>query len=136
MVSRKLPMETLQKLHVSNRLYIEQVTSHLMLLLSAKACSETAKRNSVCLEIPFNRNSCLTETSQFICVANQLTSFFVMREVWEFRLISGWGVFRWVHGFCRFLGELSVNLRRLCVFDGSFLKGGLNWVLYFAWRNF
>ena len=52
MVSRKLPMQTLQKLHLSNRLYIEQVTCHLlMLLLSARACSETTKQNSVCFEI-------------------------------------------------------------------------------------
>ena len=49
LVSRKLPM---QKLHLSNRLCIEQVTCHLlMLLLSARACSETAKQNSICFEI-------------------------------------------------------------------------------------
>ena len=42
-------------LHLSNRLYIEHVTCHLlMLLLSARACSETAKRNSVCFEISFD----------------------------------------------------------------------------------
>ena len=36
-------MQTLQKLHLSNRLYIEQVTCHLLMpLLSSRACSETA----------------------------------------------------------------------------------------------
>ena len=41
-------MQTLQKLHLSNMLYIEQVTCHLMmLLLSSRACSETAKRNYI-----------------------------------------------------------------------------------------
>ena len=39
LVTRKLPMQTLQKLHLSNMLYIEQVTCHLMmLLLSSRAC--------------------------------------------------------------------------------------------------
>ena len=52
MVSRNLLVENLQKLHLSNRLYIEQVTCHLLMpLLSSRACSETAKQNSVCLEI-------------------------------------------------------------------------------------
>ena len=56
MLFRKLPMQTLPILHLLNRLYIEQVTCHLlMLLLSARACSETVKRNSVCLEIPFSQ---------------------------------------------------------------------------------
>ena len=83
-------MQTLQKLLLANRLYKEQVTSHLlMLLLSATACSETAKRNSVCFEIPFERSSSLMETSQLICVANWLTAFFLMREEWGIRLISG-----------------------------------------------
>ena len=96
-----LPLQTLQKLHLSNRLYIEQVTCHLLtLLLSARACSDTAKRNSVCLEIPFGRGSSLMETSQLICVANRLTGFFVICEVRGFCMISGWGIFRWAHGFC------------------------------------
>ena len=81
-------MQTLQKLHLSNRLYI--VDHLLMLLLSAKACSETAKWNSVCLEIPFDKSSSFMETSQLICVANRLTGFFVIREVREFCMISGW----------------------------------------------
>ena len=51
MVSRKLLMQTLRKLHFSNRLYIEQVTCHTWLLLSARACSETTKQNSDCFEI-------------------------------------------------------------------------------------
>ena len=104
-------------------LYIEQVTCHLlMFLLSARACSETAKRNSICLEIPCDRSSSLMETSQIICVANRLTGFFVIREVREFCMISGWGVFRWAHGFCRFLDELPVSLWRLCVFEGKFSR--------------
>ena len=70
-------MQTLQKLHLSNRLYIKQVTCHLlMLLLSARACSETAKRNSVSFEISFVRISSLIETSQLICVASWFTVFF------------------------------------------------------------
>ena len=126
-------MQTLQKLHLSNRLYIEQVTCHLlMLLLSARACSETAKWNSVCLEISFERSSSLMETSQLICVANRLTGFFVIRGVRGFRMISGWGVFRWAHGFGRFLGELPVGLRRLCVFDVSFLAAGLGEISIFC----
>ena len=121
------------KWHLSNRLYIEQATCHLlMLLLSARACSETAKRNSVCLEIPFDRSSFLMETSQLICVANRLTGFFVIREARGFCMNSGWGVFRWTHGFCRFLGELLVNLGRLCVFDGSFLAGDLGGISEFC----
>ena len=126
-------MQTLQKLHLSNRLYIEQVTCHLlMLLLSARACSETAKRNSACLEISFDRSLSLMETSQLICVANRLTGFFVTREVRKFCMISGWGVFRWAHGFCRILGELPVNLRRLSVFKGSFLAWGLGGISVFC----
>ena len=118
-------MQTLQKLHLSNRLYIEQVTSHLSILLSsARACSETAKQNSVCFEIPFDRSSSLMKTSQSICVKNLLTAFFVMREVLGFRLISGWIAFRWGRGFCRFLGGLSMNLQILCFFNGNFLAGG------------
>ena len=69
---------------------MEQFTCHfLVLLLSARACSETTKRNSVCFEIPFHRSSSLTETSQLICVANWLTPFFVMCEVRVFRLSLG-----------------------------------------------
>ena len=37
-------------------------------------------------------------------------------EVRGFRLTSGSGVFRWAHGFYKFLVELPVNLRRLCIF--------------------
>ena len=82
-------MQILQKLHLSNRLYIEQVTCHLLMpLLSSRACSETAKQNSVCLEI-------MPNTSQVICVGNCLTAFFPMRELRGFQLISGWGVFLW-----------------------------------------
>ena len=44
-------MQTLQKLHLSNRLYMEQVTCHLLMpLLSLRACSEAAKQNSFGLE--------------------------------------------------------------------------------------
>ena len=46
-----------------------------MLLLSSRACSETAKRNSVCFEISFDKSSSLIETSQLIWVANWLTAF-------------------------------------------------------------
>ena len=75
-------MQTLQKLHVSNGLYTEQVTCHLlMLLLSARACLETAKRDSACFEISFDKSSSFIEISQLICVANWLTGFFVMCEV-------------------------------------------------------
>ena len=134
MVSRKPPMQTLQKLHLSNRLYLEKVTCYLlMLLLSARACSETAKWNSVCFEISFDRGLSLIENSRLICIGNWFTAFFVMHEVRGFRLISGWGVFRWAHGFCRFLVELPVNLRRLCIFfDGDFLAGGLGEVSVFC----
>ena len=76
------------------------------------------------------------ETSQLISVANWLTAFLVMRDVRGFCLISGWAVFRWVHSFFRFLVELSVSLRRLCVFDGDFLAGEMGGFLYFAERNF
>ena len=51
-------------------------------LLSARASSEAAKRNSVFLEISFDRSLSLIETSQLICVANWLTGSFVMRKVW------------------------------------------------------
>ena len=79
-------MQTLQKLHLSNRLYIEQVTCHLlMLLLSTRACSETAKQNSVSLGITFGRSSSLMKTSRY----NRLIGFFVMLAVQEFFLISG-----------------------------------------------
>ena len=133
MVSRKLAMQTLQKQYLSNRLYIEQVTCNLlMFLLSAKTCSETAKRNSVCLEIPFVRSSSLMETSQLIYDPNRLTGFFVMREVRRSCLISVWKGFRWAHGFCGLLGELPMNLQRLCVLDGIFLAGGLGGVSVFC----
>ena len=56
----KLPIETLQKLHLSNRLYIEQVICHLlMLLLSARARSKTVRWNSVRSEIPCSGSSFL-----------------------------------------------------------------------------
>ena len=111
-------MKTLQKLHLSNRLYIEQVRCHLLILLfSVRACSETAKRNSVCFKIPFDRSSSFIETCQMICVQNQSTGFFVMREVRRFCLIFWW------RGFCGFLGELSVNLQRMCVFERNFFAG-------------
>ena len=110
LVSRKLPMQTLQKLHLSNSLYIEQYTSHLLILLSStRACSETTKQNSVCFEISFDKSLFLMETSQLICVADWLTDFFMMLEVWGFRLISGWAIFCWAHSFCRFLVELPVE---------------------------
>ena len=126
-------MQTLQKQYLSNRLYIEQVTCNLlMFLLSAKACSDTAKRNSVCLEIPFVRSSSLMETSQLIYDPNRLTGFFVMREVGGFCLISVWEGFRWAHGFCGLLGELPMNLQRLCILDGIFLAGGLGGVSVFC----
>ena len=129
-MSRKLRMQTLQKLHLSNRLYIEQATCHLlMFLLSARACLESAKQNSICLKIPCDRrSSSLMETSQLICVANRLTGFFVIHEARGFCMISGWGFFRWAHGFCRFLGEFLVSLWRLCVFDGEFSRRGFGWV--------
>ena len=121
-----------------------------MLLLSARACSETIKRNSVCFEMSFDRSSSLIETSQLICAENWWTAIFVMREVRGFHLISGWGVFCWAHGFCRFLVEFPMNLRRLCVFIifiylfiylfffsmWIFSPGGWVRFLYFAWRNF
>ena len=95
-------MQALQKLHISNRLYIEQVTCHfLILLLSARACSETVKRNLVRLEISFGRSLSLMETSQLMYTANRLTDFFVMREVRGLRV------------FCRFLDELPLNMLRL-----------------------
>ena len=134
-------------------------TCHLLMLqLSARACSETAKRNSVCfkinLNLSFDRSSSLIETSQLICVANCLTAFFMMCEVRGLCLISGWGVFHFTHDFCRFLVELPVNLRRLCIFIifilftywfvylisiGIFSPGGVGegvTFLYFARRNF
>ena len=116
-----------------------------MLVLSARACSETAKRNSVFFKIYFDRSSSLIETSQLIYVTNWLTAFFVMREVRGFRLISGLGVFSWVQGFCRFLVELPVNLRRMCIFiylfiylfsTGIFSPEGWVRFLYFVRRNF
>ena len=95
-------MQTLQKLHLSNRLYIEQVTCHLlMLLLSARAYSETAKRNLVCFQISLDRCLPLIKNSQLICFANWLTAFSVIGEVQGLRLIYGLGVLRWAHGFCR-----------------------------------
>ena len=100
-------MQTLQKLHLSNRLYIEKVTCHLlMFLLSARSCSETAKRNSVYLEIPLGRSWSLMENSQLICVVNRLTGFFVMREVQEFRHISGYGGFCWTR-FLQIFGRVA-----------------------------
>ena len=127
-------METLQKLHLSNSLYVEQFACHLlMFLLSARACSKNTERNSVCLKIPFGRSSSHMETSQLIRIANRMTGFFVMRdfllggtpcEVWGFRLISGWRGFRWVRRFFIFLGiKLPVNLQRLCVLTGIFSLG-------------
>ena len=127
MVSRKLPIETLQKLHLSNRLYMEQVTCHLlMLLLSARACSETRKWNSVCLEIPFARSSSLMETSQLICAANQLTDFFVMHEVQGFHLIFGWGGFCWTC-FLQIFGWVATESAETCVFNENFLAMGVGW---------
>ena len=64
----------------------------------------------------FDGSSSLIETSQLICVANWLTALFEKREVWGFRLISGLSVFRWAHGFCRFLVEFRVNLQRMSIF--------------------
>ena len=126
-------MKTLQKLHLSDRLYIEQVTYHLLILtFSVTACSETAKRNSVCSETPFDTSSSFTETCQMISVQNRLRGFLVMREVRRFCLISWWGGFDWARGFCRFLGELSVNLPRLCVIDRNFFAGWLGGVSVFC----
>ena len=48
------------------------------------------------------------EISQFICVVNWLTAFFVMSKIPGFRLISGREVFRLAN---RFLGKRPVNLR-------------------------
>ena len=135
MISRKLPMETLQKLHLSNRLYIEQVTCHLLiLLLSARASSEIAKWNSICFEIFFDRSSSLIKTSQLICVANWLIAVFVMRKVRGFCLISGWRTVS-----ADFLIVLLVNQRRqtffcffVFFFDGDFLTGGLGEVSVFC----
>ena len=48
---QKTAHANLAKLHLSNRLYIEQFICHLlMLLLSVRFCSMIAKRNSVCSE--------------------------------------------------------------------------------------
>ena len=49
----------------------------MMLLLSARVCSATAKRNSDCLEITFDRSSSLNDNSLLICVANRLGARFV-----------------------------------------------------------
>ena len=51
------------------------------------------------------------EISQFICVVNWSTAFFVMSKIPGFCLISGREVFRLANGFCRFLGKRPVNLR-------------------------
>ena len=91
-------------------------------LLSSTSLS--SKWNSICLEIPFDRSSSLMETSQLISIANRLTCFFVIHEVRGFCMISGWGVFRWLHGFCRFLGELPISLQRLSIFDREFSRQG------------
>ena len=131
-------MQTLQKLHLSNRLYIEQVTCHLlMLLLSARAYSETAKRNSVCFQISFDRSLPLIETSQLICVANWLTAFFVIRELRGLRLISGLEVLRWAHGFCKLwsnclwiCGEyVLLFLFYFMCFRRGFSRRGVGWGL-------
>ena len=138
LVSRKLPMQTLQKLHLSNSLYIEQYTSHLLILLSStRACSETTKQNSVCFEISFDKSLFLMETSQLICVADWLTDFFMMLEVWGFCLISGWAIFCWAHSFCRFLVELTSGICGYYAFlMGIFLLGVFWGVCIFAQCNF
>ena len=138
LVSRKLLMQTLQKLHLSNSLYIEQYTSHLLILLSStRACSETTKQNSVCFEISFDKSLFLMETSQLICVADWLTDFFMMLEVWGFRLISGWAIFCWAHSFCRFLVELTSGICGYYAFlMGIFLLGVFWGVCIFAQCNF
>ena len=53
-----------------------------------------------------------------------------MREVRVFHMISGWSVFRWAHGFYRFLGEFPLHLQRLCVFDENFLAEGLGFCIF------
>ena len=106
-----------------------------MLLLSARACSETTKWNSVCLEISFDRSLSLIETSQLICVANWLTAFFVMLGVRGFHLISGWTLFCWVHGLCRFLVELPWICRD-CAFFNFFYFDCLFIYLYFSTEIF
>ena len=50
----------------------------LMLLLSVRACSKTAKQKSVCLEIPFSGILSHMGTSQLTGIANHLTGFRVM----------------------------------------------------------
>ena len=52
-----------------------------MFVLSERAYSETTKQDSINLEISFDRSLSLRETSQSVCIANQLTGFFVMMEV-------------------------------------------------------
>ena len=84
--------------HLSNRLYIEQVICHLlMLLLSARACSETAKAKlSLFLNI-FDRGLSLIETSRLI---------FALQIGW---LLSLWcvkcGDFVWFLGWKFFVGR-------------------------------
>ena len=46
------------------------------------------------------------ETNQLICIGNRLTSFFVMREVRRFRLISRWGDFCWTR-FLQIFGRVA-----------------------------
>ena len=139
LISRKLPMQTLQKLHLSNRLYIEQISCHLlMLLLSVRACSRNGKRNIVCSKIPFSRSSSLLETNELICIANQLTGFCVMRDFVArgFCLISGRGSFLWTHGFLQILGRITREFVTMCFGEG-FLVGEC-WVgfLFFLRCNF
>ena len=131
LVSRKLPMQTLQKLHLSNSLYIEQYTSHLLILLSStRACSETTKQNSVCFEI------------SRACFLWKLVNWFALQIGW---LISLWCLkcedFAWFQ-VGQFFVEHTVsadfwssyqwNLRILCFFDGNFLAGGFLGCLYFC----
>ena len=115
MICRKLPMQTLVKLHLSNR---------LLVCLLVIACFEKSIYRS---------SSSLIETSQLTCIANWLTAFFVMREVRGFCLISGCGVSRCAHSFCRVLVELPMNLRRLqfyfilfYLFFSPFFSGGFS----------
>ena len=106
MVSRKLPMQTLQKLHLSNRLYIEQITCHLlMLLLSARTCSETAKQNSVCFEkcqIPVNWFALqIGRLLSFLCVNCEDFDWFLGEKFSFGRTVSAdfWSSCPWICGW-------------------------------------
>ena len=109
--------------------YICQKLHLLMLLLSARACSKTANRNSVFSEMPFIGSLSLLETIQLICISSRLVGFPVIRPFGE--RYSEWSAEVspdfWMGFFSLGTSFLQRQKLRSCVFWQEFLQWGIGW---------